>query len=129
MHRVLGALRVGTCSASEGTTARIYFRCPTFCSNKFQRTLATSTYLHTTVDHSLFPHDPRYLAEYCGIQQDALRLQQVATMLLRICAMEGLTLYDIGTILYKPPETGLAYDDDPPADEEDGPSVLHVLVR
>ncbi|CAD7927072.1 unnamed protein product [Amoebophrya sp. A120] len=63
-------------------------------------------------------HDRERLRKYCGIRSDPLRLQWAATILLQVCAGEGLTLYDIGCILYKdvePQQGGLAPQTSEPA--------------
>ncbi|CAD7938495.1 unnamed protein product [Amoebophrya sp. A25] len=45
--------------------------------------------------------DRENLSKYCGIKNEALRWMQVATVLLKVGAEMGLTLYEIGTILYR----------------------------
>jgi len=45
--------------------------------------------------------DARLLAKYLGIRRECLRLLEVTTKLLQIGAEHGLTLYDIGTLLYR----------------------------
>merc|ERR1712232_910968 len=46
-------------------------------------------------------NDAKLLAKTLGIRRECLRLMEVTTMLLQIDAECGLTLYEIGTILYR----------------------------
>eukprot|EP00927_Polykrikos_kofoidii_P053952 TRINITY_DN48464_c0_g1_i1.p1 TRINITY_DN48464_c0_g1~~TRINITY_DN48464_c0_g1_i1.p1 ORF type:complete len:1206 (+),score=208.96 TRINITY_DN48464_c0_g1_i1:125-3742(+) len=47
------------------------------------------------------PRDAQILARSLGIRRECLRLMEVTTKLLKIGAKHGLTLYDIGTIMYR----------------------------
>lgn len=47
------------------------------------------------------PRDARLLAKCLGIRRECLRLLEVTTQLLQIGAEKGLTLYEIGTLLYR----------------------------